>query len=300
MRKTLLSCLGSAILLGGCATNSVTGRGQFVELPAVQVHADLGYAIAAGAKRLALAESCEPLCRPQDDRFAAQVERLGVQLEVAARNMAPDLFERIASFDIGVSRELGMATGASAGGRIVLGGDIAQIEPAEEVIAFLLAREMAHVVARHDEENSGARILFSALSTLLPFTLVTRIFASTLGSGALVVSWGEKQRREADEIALGLLVRTGRSVASVAGSLAGGYKKDRLPDSEWAARFEESAARVAVAAAASPQFANFDDPLMHESRQGVERIEACLRSLGEGKKPSEILAWRRECLRQAS
>ncbi len=138
------------------------------------------------------------------------------------------------------------------------------------------------------------------MSTLLPFTLVTRILASTLGSGALVVSWGEKQRREADEIALGLLVRTGRSVASVAGSLAAGYRKDRLPHSDWAARFQESAAWVAVAAAAAPQFANFDDPMMQESRQGIERIEACIRSQGEGKTPSEILAWRRECLRQAS
>jgi len=298
--KPPLACVLSSILLCGCATNPVTGRDQFVELPAVQAHADLGYAISSGARRLAVGESCEPLCRPQDDRFAAQVERLGVQLEVAARNMSPELFERIASFDISVSPDLGMASGSSAGGRIVLGGGIAQLEPSDDLTAFLLAREVAHVVARHDEENSGTRILFSALSTFLPFTLVTRFFASTLGSGALVVSWAEQQRREADEIALALLVRTGRSVASVAQGLAEGYDKARLAQDEWGMRFAESAGRIAIAAAASHQFADFDDPLMQESVQGVERIAACIRSLGVGKKPSEVLAWRRECLRQAS
>ena len=64
---------------------------------------------------------------------------------------------------------------------------------------------MARVIARHDEEDSGARIVFSALTALLPFTLIARVIASALGSGALMGSWAEQQRREADEIALALL-----------------------------------------------------------------------------------------------
>lgn len=294
--KPLLACVMFAALLGGCSTNPVTGRGQIVDLPAAKAYADLGYVIASRTQRVAEAESCEPSCAALDRQFEAQVERLGVQLEIAARAMAPDLFERIASFDISVSPELGTATGSSAGGRIVLGGGIARLEPEDDVTAFLLAREMAHVIARHDEEDSGARIFFSAISNLLPVTLITRLFASTLSSGALMISWAEQQRREADEIALALLMRTGRSIAGVAGKLGAGYSKERMPQSEWAARFAESAGRVALAAAASPESANFDDRLMHADTQSIERITACIRSAVEGKRQAEILAWRRECL----
>lgn len=294
--KPVFACVFSAALLGGCSTNPVTGRGQIVDLPAAKAYADLGYVISSRALRIADAESCEPSCAVLDRQFAARVELLGVQLEIAARSMSPDLFERIASFDIGVSPELGTATGSSAGGRIVLGGGISRLEPADDITAFLIAREMAHVIARHDEEDSGARIFFSAISNLLPVTLIARLFASTVGSGALMVSWAEQQRREADEIAIALLMRTGRSIAGVAANLGSGYRTERMPQSDWALRYAESAGRVALAAAASPGYANFDDGLMHESAQSTERIAACIKSAVEGKKQAEILAWRRECL----
>ncbi len=54
--------------------------------------------------------------------------------------MSPDIFERIAAFDIEVDSGLGTATGSSAGGRIVLGTGIARLEPVDDVTSFLLAR----------------------------------------------------------------------------------------------------------------------------------------------------------------
>jgi Zn-dependent protease with chaperone function len=286
-------CLGAG--LAGCSTNPVTDREQIVALPVVQAHADIGYTLSSKAQRFSAPGACDHACRGQLRAFEAQVKRLGAQLEAAARNMSPELFERIPSFDIGVDQSLGTATGSSAGGRVVLGSGIAQLEPADDVTAFLLAREMGHVIARHDEEDSGARIVFSAVTALLPVTLIARFIASALGSNALMQTWAEQQRREADEIALALLVRTGRSVASVAHSLANGLKRDRLPESDWAVRYHESAGRVALVAQAAPQLADFDNWLLHQSVQSIERVQACMKAGSETRSEAEIQARRREC-----
>lgn len=298
--KAALAGASSVILLAACSTNPITGRDQFVALPAVQAHADLSYAVSSKAQRFQAAEACDYACRAQEAAFHGQVKRLGSQLEEAARNMSPELFARIRSFDITVEPDLGMATGSSAGGRVVLGAGIARLEPADDVTAFLLAREMAHVIARHDEEDSGARIFFSAVTTLLPVTLIARVLASALGSGALMVTWAEQQRKEADEIALALLVRTGRSIAGVAKSLAGGVRADRLPETEWGTRYQESAKRVAVVAQSAPQYADFDNWLMHESVQSIERVEICLKAKGGAQNEAELAERRRECMGRSS
>jgi hypothetical protein len=249
-------------LLAGCSTNPVTGREQIVAVPAAQAHADISFALSNGARRINPAQPCGESCRDEDllAKFTFQVTRAGNELEIAARGLSPDALSRIESFKVSVDPELGMASGSSASGRIALGSAIAQLEPADDVVAFLIAREMAHVIARHDEEDSGARIFTSALTTLIPgFSLVVKFVASTLGGGALMHTWAADQRREADDIAVALLERTGRPAEAVARSLASGLKQDKLPDGEWAARYAESVARVALLAELPPRYADFGD-----------------------------------------
>jgi hypothetical protein len=119
---------------------------------------------------------------------------------------------------------------------------------------------MAHVIARHAEENSGASMVFSALGMLLPgINVIVRFVTSTLGSGALKGSWAMQQQREADEIAIALLERAGLSAFSVARALESGVKRARLPDDEWGARYFESTQRVALIAASPPRYAAFDN-----------------------------------------
>jgi Zn-dependent protease with chaperone function len=282
-------------LLGGCTTNPITGREQMVAVPAVQAHADIGFALSSSARRLAESEPCGEACIEQNRRFESQVKRMAADLDKAARGMSPETFERIESFQVGVDPDLGISTGSSARGRISIGKGIAALEPDESVTAFLIAREMAHVIARHDEEDSGARIVFSALTTLLPFTLIARIIASTLGSGALMGSWAEQQRREADEIAVALLVRAGRSPGDVARALNGGLRKDLLPEGDWAKRYLESAERVAAAATSEPKRADFDEWLMHESQRSIERFALCARESSAVEPFETAAARRREC-----
>jgi len=267
-RKTALGllCISALALTGGCAINSSTGRSQLIALPAAQVaHADIGFAFAAATDGLAPSSSCSTVQRgvqattllfsdcPNEEnraRFALQVKRLGAGLAADAREFAPDLFTRIGMLDIAVEAGMGLGTASSAGGRIVLGADLAVLDPTDDVVAFLIAREIGHVIARHGEEDSGARMTFSAITALVPIGgLIVKLATSYLASQALMASWADGQRREADELALALLERGGRSAAMLALNLRVGFRRELLRQGQWSAHIEESIARVAATAA---------------------------------------------------
>jgi hypothetical protein len=255
-------CLAGAAALAGCAVNPSTGRSQLVPLPGVQiVHADTGYAIASAALGLARTARCgqdaaPASCPAETDvyRFARQVERVGAELSLEAALLAPDLMLRIGRFQVAVDAGIDQGTASSAGGRVAISPDLARLDPTDDVIAFLVAREMARIIARHGEEDSGARILFSALTTVIPVGgLAARFATSMLGSQVLKASWAEAQRREADELALVLLERSARSPRLVALNLRAGFSRSGLPDDAWGAHLVESIGRVSVIAEARPR-----------------------------------------------
>ena len=64
--------------LAGCATNPVTGRDQIVSVPAAQVHADIGFALSTGARRIVLPQPCGQTCRDEDTlaKFIARVRSI--------------------------------------------------------------------------------------------------------------------------------------------------------------------------------------------------------------------------------
>lgn len=263
------------VILSGCATHPLTGRDQMVGLSSVQVaYADADFALSTGVQRIAVAMRCTEGCSGEDppDRVAARVEAIGAQLESAARSLAPELFERIERFSIEVDGDPGISTGSSAGGRIVLSSGLAGLrspiaesavagrrtlesglggrDPTDIRIAYLIAREMGHVIARHAEENSGASIAVSALGLLVPgMNVIARFVASRVGASAVKDSWAIEQEREADDIALELLSHTGLSVLTVSLALGSGADQAGIPDDGWGARYRESMQRVAHIAA---------------------------------------------------
>ena len=250
-------------LLAGCATHPITGRDQILALPSVQAaYSDVGFALSTGAQRITGPRSCWQGCSSDEApaAFTGRIESIALQLEASARDLSPELFERIERFRIEVSPSLGIGTGSSAGGRIALGTGLIELEPSDTVLAFLIAREMAHVIARHEEENSGASMTFSALGFLLPgINVVAKFIASAVGSGALKSSWAAQQRQEADEIAIALLERGSISAHGVALELASGLIRARVPEDEWGVRYIESMQRVALIAATPPRYAVFGD-----------------------------------------
>ena len=257
----LARLLAALALLAGCSTNPLTGRDQILALPVVQAaHADVSFALSSGAAYEAPA--CEPDCGSARDAadFSGRVAAIAAKLELAARDMAPDLFERIEKFRIEVNDGPGVSTGSSAGGRIVLGTALARLAPSDAVIGFLVAREMAHVIARHAEENSGASIVFSALGMLLPgVNFIARFVAARLGSGVVTGSWAAQQQREADEIAISLLEHSGLPARIVALELKSGINRARLPVDEWGARYLASAQRAEAIAAFPARYAEIDN-----------------------------------------
>ena len=247
----LAGALAALVLVPGCSTNPITGRGQILALPSVQaVHANVSFALSTGAPRDAGSSACTTDCSGAAASFAGQVAAIGTRLEASARDIAPDLFGRIEKFQVEVIDSLGTGTGSSAGGRIALGSGLAELEPTDVVIAFLVAREMAHVIARHAEEDSGASIVFSVLGMLLPgLNVIARFVATRAGSSALIGTWAVQQQREADEIAMALLDRAGMPAHVVALQLEIGIVRARLPENEWGARYLESAQRADALAA---------------------------------------------------
>lgn len=257
-------------MLAGCSTHPITGRDQILALPAVQAaHADASFSFSAGAPGAA-APACEQDCGGAGNiaAFAARVATIGARLEVSARDIDPDLFGRIESFRVEVNHALGASTGSSAGGRIAIGAGLARLEPTDTVIGFLIAREMAHVIARHAEENSGASIAFSVLGILFPgFNLIAKAIASKVGSSMLAGSWEAQQQREADEVAVVLLEYSGLSAKVIALELDVGLDRERLPADGWGARYRESARSVALIAASPPRYAEFGNAIKNDETQ---------------------------------
>jgi len=236
-------------LLSGCATNSITGRQQILAIPSVQAaYADARFALTAGVQQVASVLPCAQDCAGGEGiaKFSRRVMDIGAKLEAAARKDFPEAIERIGQFQIEVSDSRGMDTRSSAGGRIVLDAGLARLDPTDTVLGFLIAREMAHVIAQHAEEDSGASLVLSALGTLLlpGFNLIIRYAVTTVASSALKGSWAADQLREADEIAVALLERTGVSAPYIALDLENGVKRVLLPDDDWGMRYLESTQRV--------------------------------------------------------
>ena len=257
------------VLLPGCTTHPITGRDQMVAMPGVQIaFADADYSLSTGAQRITASRGCVEGCASSARlaRFTERIAYVGARLENAARGMSPELFERIGGFSISVDGHLGVSTASSAGGRIVIGAGVIDLEsrlaptglesglgglePQDTLIAFLLAREMAHVIARHAEENSGASMAVSAIGLLVPgVNVFARFLVARISAGALRESWSTEQAREADEIALALLQSSGLSLLSVSLDLGRGIDHARLPADAWGEAYLNSAQRVAYLAA---------------------------------------------------
>jgi Peptidase family M48 len=257
LTRRLLGCLPlcALILISACSINPTTGRDQFLAIPAVQsVQVDMGMALKVCTPAAATPTDNGPWAgyaasrcpeTGQSAKFRRQVERIGAELAIEARLFSPELFQRIDSFRIEVSQDAEGGTASNSRGHIAISSELARTDPTDDVVAFLIAREMGHMIARHDEEDAGVRMAFSALTALVPGgSLIARLAASTLGSLGLTRSWANDQRREADAVALALLKRTDRSREVIALNLRAGLSRDQLRTSQWSAQLLESIERL--------------------------------------------------------
>lgn len=177
-----------------------------------------------------------------NQEFDQQVQSVGYRLALAAYDAYPDLIKRVSEFQFEVAEKSGAGSTSNAAGKIVIYRGVQKLGFDEAGLAFIVAREMGHVIGQHHDENSGTRILLSiAAGVLFPAlnlfnaaqvaqatqvtsaatlsTTVASTATSYLGSKAVLAGLKPDQLSEADAIALDLLEREGWHLHDIASVL---------------------------------------------------------------------------------
>jgi predicted Zn-dependent protease len=247
----LLLPLVVATLLGACASTTPGGRSRLsAPDPVSSLHSslDLNLTLAAVAP---VTTSCEGLQCQVDKGFERQVTRLGTRLAEAAYATYPELKERIPTFSFVVAEKIDGGSSSDASGTIVIYRGIRKASLEEETLAYLIAREMGRVIARHHDERSAATILSSLLAQILlaPANLARgAAFLVSSTAGAFGKNWitsgtVEERLNEADAIALTLLNRQGWDDMEIADSLLD--YSNRLSKDSWSEEVRRTATRLA-------------------------------------------------------
>ena len=262
-----LAALAACAGLCACASTAPGGRPQMTmptPLSSVYSSFDMNRQLASAAP---IAGECAGVQCQLNSGLDRQVRRLGSRLAQSAYEAHPDLQQRVPAFSFVVAEKSEPGSTSNASGTIVVYRGVRNANLDEEVLAFLIAREMGHVIARHHDEKSAAGMLLSVVAQVfLPVLNVTRGVAALAGSAASM--WGSDavardkaadQAGEADQVALDLLGRQGWAAADLADSLTA-YATDLRKDS-WADGIREAAGRCArermmTAIAAAPAAAS--------------------------------------------
>jgi hypothetical protein len=224
------------------------------------------------------------------DSFMIQARRVVRGLQAAGAALYPEPMRGIGAFDVFIadSQEIGILS--SATGRIALNAGFAALNPTDDWLALVMAREMGHVIAGHHANNSTASMVTSVLMNIvLPGSGLIKSAISFAGSQVASASGRERQTSEADEIAVKLLEAAGYTPRTVALSLALGPSETQLGNSDWASTFKTSAksllarvrggvgAEAAQAEArpvAAPPVASTDGHLRNANTGGANRVPA--------------------------
>jgi Zn-dependent protease with chaperone function len=263
MRAAILPILICS-LLGACA-NSPNGRSQLaVPQPVSEIYSEVNMRLQLATTADVHYQCAESECDASKE-FEMRVARLGGQLAEKAYALYPDLHERVERFDFLTSDKAEPGTTSNASGTVVVFSGTRALEPSDPALAFVLAREMGHVIGRHHDENIATRIIVSVLAqVLMPVsglfralaqlqtassaatasaTTATATAASFLGSHAVIATYRPQQLAEADTIALTMLARLHYDPQETADALA--EAEQRLDDSGWTQDLRASSGHVA-------------------------------------------------------
>ena len=269
MFRALFSLL-LLVFVTACAT-SPGGRAQVVAPSALQ-----GFSAVYSEFDLRLqlvTETDAPLCREVEcaaDRvFDQRILALGRRLADAAFQQHPDLKSRLPRFDFVVADKALPGTASSAAGTVVIFRGVRGLDLDDAALAFVMAREMSHVIAGHHDENVATSILVAVVAQVLfPVLNVGTLFsgsaattaatsaassaatttvtslASFAGARMLRATERPMQVREAEETAMKLLAAAGWDGREVSDQLE---SLRPVPSEEpgWTGELRESARRIA-------------------------------------------------------
>lgn len=271
MFHALLSVLLLAFVTA-CAT-SPEGRTQLVAptplhgFSAVYSEFDMHLQLVTAAD----APSCREAECAADRAFDQRILALGRRLADAAFRQHPDLHLRFPRFDFVVADKRDPGAASSAAGTVVIFRGVRRLNLDDAALAFIMAREMSHIIAGHHDENVTTSILVAvAAQILLPVLNIGALFSSSAattaaattaassavtstavasaasfaGSRALRASDRPLQVREAEAMAMKLLAAAGWDGREVSDQLEA--LRSPLPEEpDWTGELRESTRRIA-------------------------------------------------------
>ena len=236
----------ACLLISGCATTGIEDRTRIGAIPLAASHSDMVFSLTTPA-RLAARCDKDANCKLRDlaaEGFARQVARVNAALQIGVQERYPDLAATVPGlsgkkFDVYVVEGDSLESSSSANGRIALSAQLGAWQPYDEWTAFVIAREMGHIIARHHEENSSAGLVTSIiLNILLPGSALLK---KAISAGAQSVASGSKedvQMLEADAIARDILTASGYSVDILSLSLM--VAPVTANNNRWSSNFRKS------------------------------------------------------------
>ncbi len=237
----------AAMSMAGCASGPADSA-RFTDLPLASAYSNLSYSVMSGSREGA---SCVAgaSCQTQSDgtvdvRFIQQVQRVADTLQKGAQKLYPDLAQRVPKlangrFDVYVVEGGEPGSASSGNGRIVLTSALGYWQSYEEWLAFVIAREMGHVIAQHNSQNTSNSIVATVImNVIVPGSSLLKNVASASGSSIASTRNRDEQVREADAIAFALLEASGYHLRTVSRSL---MRAPVMPDvGLWASDFRNS------------------------------------------------------------
>lgn len=247
------------LCIAGCGTVPFGERTQIINVPLAAVQSDLEFSITSGSRADFLCGD-DSACASEAERvglrlFVLDVERIASALQKEALQRYPDLAwctprKNGGCFDVYIVEGDAPDSSSSANGRIALSAALGRWRSYEGVLAFVIAREMGHVVARHHKERSSLSIVTSALlNILLPGSGLLKSLISTAGGRLAAISNRNVQATEADAIAFGLLKGAGFRLRDVSKDLLAMPKA--VDETAWTKGFSRSSDRLVTAALAA-------------------------------------------------
>ena len=187
------------------------------------------------------AQECSGEACLSNQQFDARVLVIGEHLAKSAYEVYPELKKKVPNFVFSVADKQVLGSASNAGGTVVIFRGIQHLDLGDEALAFIVGREMGHVIANHHKSNAKTRLLISALAAVLfpavgilsassaatqataastsLLTSVASTATSIVGSEVAMSRIKPGQLTEADDVSISILTRTGLTTAEVAQSL---------------------------------------------------------------------------------
>ena len=119
----------------------------------------------------------------ENKAFDAKVQLIGESLAKSAYSIYPELKKSTPKFEFVVLDKKVLGSASNASGAIVLFRSIQHLDLDDDATAFIIGREMGHVIARHQKSNAKTKIFFTVLTAVL-FPAASLISASSAAAQA--------------------------------------------------------------------------------------------------------------------